>query len=127
MARSPLERRKGFLRRRDGDEAAKTDGLTGASIGKSAPLQCPLPSGQELALVPLVVRWKCLPSGGGWLEPLEAAMVATPRSWFTTTFAFCFEMREGILLFSAFQAFTAIFWLALSSSSFFMKDLYIGE
>ena len=67
MARSPLERRKGFLRRRDGDEAAKTDGLTGASIGKSAPLQCPLPSGQELALVPWVFRWKCLPSGGGWL------------------------------------------------------------
>ena len=44
-------------------------------------------------------------------------MVATPRSWFTTTFAFCFEMREGILLFSAFQAFTAIFWLASSSFS----------
>ena len=48
MARSPPERRKGFFRRRDRDEAAQTtDGLTGASIGKSALLQCPLPSGQE--------------------------------------------------------------------------------
>ena len=33
----------------------------------------------------------------------------------TTTFAFCFEMREGILLFSAFQAISAIFWLVSSS------------
>ena len=44
-------------------------------------------------------------------------MVAAPPSWFATTFAFCFEMREGILLFSAFQALTAIFWLASSSFS----------
>ena len=35
--------------------------------------------------------------------------------WFATTFAFCFEMREGILFFSAFQAMTAIFWLTSSS------------
>ena len=57
------------------------------------------------------------PEGTRRYRAPEAAMVATPRSWFTTTFAFCFEMREGILLFSAFQAFTAIFWLASSSFS----------
>jgi len=46
---------------------------------------------------------------------LVAMVVAS--SWFATTFAFCFEMREGILLFSAFQALTAVFWLASSSFS----------
>ena len=50
-----------------------------------------------------------------YLLVLVAMVVAS--SWFATTFAFCFEMREGILLFSAFQALTAVFWLASSSFS----------
>ena len=34
---------------------------------------------------------------------------------FATTFAFCFDMNEGILLFSGFQALTALFWLGSGS------------
>eukprot|EP00908_Phaeocystis_cordata_P015804 Transcript_26994.p2 GENE.Transcript_26994~~Transcript_26994.p2 ORF type:complete len:294 (+),score=105.79 Transcript_26994:92-973(+) len=38
-----------------------------------------------------------------------------PGAYFATTFAFCFDMREGMFVFSVFQAFTALFWLASSS------------
>lgn len=34
---------------------------------------------------------------------------------FARTFAFCFDMNEGILLLSGFQALTAIFWLGSGS------------
>ena len=34
-----------------------------------------------------------------------------PGAYFATTFAFCFDMREGMLLFSGFMALSAAFWL----------------
>lgn len=38
-------------------------------------------------------------------------------SWFATTFALCFEMREGMLLFCGFQLLTALFWVSTISFS----------
>ena len=35
--------------------------------------------------------------------------------WISTTFAFCFEMREGMLLLSGFNLFSAFFWIFSSS------------
>ena len=42
---------------------------------------------------------------------------------FATTFAFCFEMREGMLLLSGLQLFSAVFWAASITLSTEQADL----